>query len=127
MVHNASASASFHECQIETVLTNWAGGGEAGSGSRSTAVDDMGYVAVRVVEGSTVGVAVNLITGVAPGVVPAVAVAWGVLVGTDTGVKVGLAVACGGGYGWFGGGGYGWLAAERFSGAETAGLIGFSR
>ena len=121
IVHNASASASFHECQIETVLTSMAGGGPAGSGSRSVVVGVMVGVTVNVVDGNTVGVTVSGIKGVAPGVVPGVtpgvasgvdpgvtsgvvpgvapviAVAGVEVVDIDTGVSVGMAVACGGG------------------------------
>lgn len=58
MVHNASTSASSHECQIDIVLTSWAGGGPAGSGSRPTAVGVLVGVVVSVIEGSTAGVTV---------------------------------------------------------------------
>jgi hypothetical protein len=87
MVHNASTSASSHECQMDIVLTSRAGGGSAGSGSRATAVGVMAGVAVSVTEGSTAGVTVPVMI--------AGSVAGREVVATGVNAEVGLLVFSG--------------------------------
>jgi hypothetical protein len=111
IVHNASTSVSFHECQMETVLISGAGGGAASSGNLSTTVGVRVVVVVIVTDGSTVGVTVPVIIKVV--------VSGRAVVRRSVTSRTGLPVSCGRGYGS--------LVIGRALVVEAAGVRGIAR